>query len=74
VYRAVYNSPKPPPNRVTMGYQVIAAAKKVWVLVSGDGKEKIFAESLQSGSQTPFARVLKLRSKTEIYSDLQNSP
>jgi len=73
VYRAVFNSPKPPPNRVTLGYQTIAAAKDVWVLVSGDGKEKIFAESLQSGSQTPFARVLKLRSETKIFSDLKNS-
>jgi len=73
VYRAVHNSPKPPPNRVTMGYPVIAAAKNVWFLVSGDGKGKIFTESLQSGSQTPFARVLKLRSETKIFSDLQNS-
>ena len=61
VYRAVRQSPKPPPDRVTLGYQAIAAAKNVWVLVSGSGKEKIFAESIQSGSQTPFARVIKSR-------------
>lgn len=74
VYRAVRNSPKPPPNRVTLGYLAIAAAKNVWVLVSGDGKEKIFAESLQEGSQTPFARVLQMRSKTRISTSLQKSP
>ena len=35
VYRAVKNSPKPPPNRVTLGYAAIVAARQVWVLVSG---------------------------------------
>jgi len=74
VYRAVHDSPKPPPDRVTMGYAVIAAAKNVWVLVSGEGKEKIFAESLQTGSQTPFARVIKSRSMTKIFSDLPVYP
>ena len=38
VYRAVKNSPKPPPNRVTLGYAAIAAARQVWVLVSGCGQ------------------------------------
>ncbi len=38
IYRAVKNSPKPPPKRVTLGYAVIAVARQVWVLVSGAGK------------------------------------
>jgi 6-phosphogluconolactonase len=41
VYRAIGNSPKPPPNRVTLGYDTIAAAKNVWVLASGAGKEAV---------------------------------
>jgi 6-phosphogluconolactonase len=71
VYRAVRNSPKPPPNRVTLGYQAIAAAKNVWVLVSGEGKEQVFVESLKPEGKTPFARVLKSRGFTKIFSDLK---
>lgn len=70
VYRPV-TGPKPPPRRVTLGYPAIAAARAVWVLVSGAGKEKAFAESLKPTSKTPLGRVLKLRSHTRIFSDIQ---
>jgi 6-phosphogluconolactonase len=76
VYRAVVGS-KPPPNRVTLGYQAIAAAEQVWVLASGAGKERAFWDSyytlsnpLKPIAQTPFWRVLNLRRYTKIYSDI----
>ena len=70
VYRAVKNSPKPPPNRVTLGYAAIAAARQVWVLASGAGKERVLADSLKPTGRTPLARVLKLRSATKIFTDI----
>ncbi len=73
IYRAVKNSPKPPPNRVTLGYAVIAAAKRVWVLVSGTGKEAALRESLISKGRTPLARVTQFKTHTIIFSDFSLS-
>ena len=69
IYRAVKNSPKPPPNRVTLGYAAIAAARQVWVLVSGAGKETALRESLDAKGCTPLAQVTKIRTQTGIYCD-----
>jgi 6-phosphogluconolactonase len=69
IYRVVKNSPKPPPNRVTLGYTTITAAKQVWVLVSGAGKETALRESLSSKGRTPLARVAQFRTRTKIFCD-----
>jgi 6-phosphogluconolactonase len=69
IYRAVKNSPKSPPNRVTLGYTTITLAKQVWVLVSGAGKETALCESLSSQGRTPLARVTQFRTRTKIFSD-----
>ncbi|MEQ2009333.1 MAG: 6-phosphogluconolactonase [Limisphaerales bacterium] len=70
VYRAVTAS-KPPPRRITLGYAAIAAARKVWVLASGVGKETALRESLAPQGKTPLARVLRERSQTRIFTDLR---
>jgi 6-phosphogluconolactonase len=69
-YVHVDNSPKPPPNRISMTYPILAAAREVWTLVSGDGKSQALRESLRIGGQTPFARVLQSRRNSRIYSDV----
>ena len=69
VYRAVRNSPKPPPNRVTLGYSAIMSAKQVWVLASGAGKQAALRESLREGGETPLARVLRIRRGTRVFCD-----
>jgi len=66
----VDNSPKPPPNRITMTYPMLAAARQVWTLVTGDGKTEALRESLRPDGKTPFARVLRSRAVTRIYSDV----
>ena len=70
-FLAVGNSPKPPPKRISLSYAAIAAAKQVWVLVSGAGKETAFRESLKPDGQTPLARVMRSRFQTKIFSDIQ---
>ena len=69
VYRAVTAS-KPPPRRITLGYATLAAAREVWVLASGAGKEAALRESLSLGGTTPLARVLRGRERTCIFTDL----
>jgi 6-phosphogluconolactonase len=69
IYRVVNNSPKPPPNRVTLGYAEITAARQVWVLVSGAGKETALRESLGSQGRTPLARLTQFRTRTKIFCD-----
>lgn len=70
VYRGVHGFAKPPPERITIGYQTIAAARQVWMLASGTGKEQAFRDSLEPNGKTSFARVLRLRSLTRIFSDI----
>ena len=69
VYRSVTAS-KPPPRRITLGYAAIAAAREVWVLASGAGKEEALRESLSLSGTTPLARVLRGRERTCIFTDL----
>ena len=62
--------PKPPPQRLSLTFQVLAAAKEVWVLASGVGKEEALKESLRIGGNTPLAQLLSLRSHPRIMTDL----
>ncbi|MBI5801408.1 MAG: 6-phosphogluconolactonase [Verrucomicrobia bacterium] len=69
VYRAVTAS-KPPPRRITLGYAAIAAAREVWVLVSGPGKGEALRESLFPEPRTPLARALHERGRSRIFTDI----
>jgi 6-phosphogluconolactonase len=62
--------PKPPPERITLSYGIIAAARQVWVLASGQGKEAALRDSLAGGT-TPLARVLSERESTRIFCDFR---
>ena len=64
-------APKPPPQRITLSYCALAAARQVWVLVSGPGKERALAQSLSPTGQTPLARVVGSRGRTLILSDVR---
>jgi len=68
VYVAVNDSPKPPPDRITLTYPVIEAAKEAWALVSGAGKEQALKDSLEG--KTPLGRVIQSRRKTKIFSTI----
>jgi 6-phosphogluconolactonase len=70
-FLAVENSPKPPPKRISMSYAVIAAAKQVWILASGAGKEAALRESLEPDGHTPLARVIRSRPRAKIFTDIR---
>jgi 6-phosphogluconolactonase len=69
VYRGVVG-PKPPPFRVTLNYPALRAARRVWVLASGRGKEEALRASLGPEVQTPLGRLLRMRKETWILTDL----
>jgi len=61
--------PKPPPRRITLSYDVIVAARDVWILVSGQGKQAALARSLAPGGDTPLARVVQGHKAARIFCD-----
>jgi 6-phosphogluconolactonase len=69
-FLVIRNSPKPPPVRISLSFAAIAAAKKIWVLASGAGKEKAWQDSLAPVIFTPLGRILALRADTEVFTDL----
>lgn len=66
----VPDSPKPPPRRISLNYQAIIAAKQVWVLASGKGKEDALKKSLRQEGAMPLGRVLKARQSTQVFTDI----
>lgn len=54
---AVYNSPKPPPTRLSMTFPTLDAANEVWFVASGDGKAQAVAMALSGAGriQVPSA-------------------
>ncbi len=61
--------PKPPPDRITLGYGSIFAAREVWVLISGSGKAQMLRSVLGGTADVPLARLLKNRTITRIFAD-----
>jgi 6-phosphogluconolactonase len=69
-FLVIPHSPKPPAIRLSMSYAVIAAARQVWVLISGTGKDQALHDSLFLPCQTPLRRVTRLHPGTKIFTDL----
>jgi 6-phosphogluconolactonase len=66
--------PKPPPERVSLTYEALKAAKDIWVLVAGAGKAGMLQSCLsEAGSETqtlPLAQVIASRVQTELFSSV----
>ncbi|WP_435745147.1 6-phosphogluconolactonase [Nocardioides sp. SYSU DS0663] len=50
---AVHDSPKPPPQRVTLTYEALNRNRALWFLVSGDGKAEAVARALAGRAGQP---------------------
>lgn len=57
---AVHNSPKPPPNRISLTFRVIQSAREVWVIASGSEKAEVATLALTGAGpvQIPAAGAL----------------
>jgi 6-phosphogluconolactonase len=73
-FLVIRNSPKPPPNRLSLSYAALGAVRQVWVLASGAGKETALRQSLASPELTPLGRVIASRGKTVLFTDLPLDP
>jgi 6-phosphogluconolactonase len=69
IYRPVIG-PKPPPKRITLSFRTIQAAREVWVLISGKGKEASLRRALGSDPEIPLGKVIRERDSTLILTDL----
>jgi 6-phosphogluconolactonase len=64
---AVYNSPKPPADRVSLSAVVLSHAEQVLFLISGAGKQDAF-KLWQQGVELPVAQI-KPENGIKIYAD-----
>ena len=69
VYQAV-EATKPPPQRITLTFGALEAARAVWVLASGQGKEEALRISLEANGRTPLGELMRQRGCTRIYTDI----
>lgn len=65
LFRPVIGS-KPPPQRVTLSYGAIAAARNVLILVTGAGKREALQRALDCDLDLPVSRVLQMREETDL--------
>jgi 6-phosphogluconolactonase len=68
-FLVIENSPKPPPTRLSLSFKAITAARKVWALVSGTGKEAAFHDAMSLEGSTPLGRVIRAR-QVKVFSDI----
>jgi 6-phosphogluconolactonase len=57
---AVHDSPKPPPDRVSLTFETMARSRAVWFIASGEGKADAVARALAdegSVAETPARGV-----------------
>lgn len=64
---AVYNAPKPPPDRVSLSAAVLSSAKDLLFLISGANKQHAFKQ-WQQGDDLPVAQI-KPENGIKIYAD-----
>lgn len=69
LYRPVV-AVKPPPHRITLGYDAIVSARAVWALVSGEGKRAALEQAVSGAAGVPFAEVIRRRESTRILTDV----
>jgi 6-phosphogluconolactonase len=67
---AVFDSPKPPPRRLTLTMPVIANARRVIVVAFGASKAEALGEALKrQGSSLPVAQVLRSARSSLVLAD-----
>jgi 6-phosphogluconolactonase len=64
---AVYNSPKPPSDRVSLSAKVLSDADEVLFLISGAGKQEAY-KLWQQGADLPVAQI-QPKNGIKIYAD-----
>ncbi|CAI2352301.1 unnamed protein product [Caenorhabditis sp. 36 PRJEB53466] len=66
---AVFDSPKPPPTRVTLTMNIINHAKNVAFIITGKQKAEIVRGILEQNSDYPAAHVRPVNDKLDMFLD-----
>lgn len=61
---------KSPANRITLSYRVLAAAREIWIVISGKAKIKMLNEALMLSGQSPLVHLFSLRKHSRVFTDL----
>ncbi|QBX57161.1 6-phosphogluconolactonase [Nocardioides seonyuensis] len=56
---AVHDSPKPPPDRVSLTFEAMDRARAVWFMVSGEGKADAVAAALEVSDRLPTPEEIR---------------
>lgn len=71
---AVTDSPKPPAERLSLSYGVLANAREVIVAAFGDGKAFAMQQALENGqSQLPVARIIREAKSVHTFLDAESA-
>ena len=68
-FLAIMDSPKPPPQRITMGYALLNAARQVWVVVASGDKAAMLRSSVSNEGSSSLAKLIRMRTQTTILTD-----
>lgn len=73
-FYGVEDSPKPPPQRVTLSWPMLIAAARVWTLIPGQAKMPAVVQALDT-VDNPFGKLVALRStrSVRVFSDFHLS-
>lgn len=73
-FYGIEDSPKPPPQRVTLSWPMLIAAARVWTLIPGQAKMPAVKQALET-VDNPFGKLVALRasSSVRVYSDFHLS-
>jgi 6-phosphogluconolactonase len=64
---AVRNSPKPPPNRISLSFDGLNLAREIWVVASGEGKAEAVAMALGGAGRTQIPSAGALGTKRTLW-------
>jgi len=70
----VHDSPKPPPQRITLSLEVLRAARRCLLLATGAGKEQAIAGALAEPTTRVPASLLRRERLTVIVDDAASPP
>ena len=68
-FLAIMDSPKPPPQRITMGYGLLKAAKNIRVIVASGDKAAMLRSSMSEEGTSSLAKLVHMRTTTTILTD-----
>ena len=69
---AVTDSPKPPAQRLSLSFGVIAGSREVMVAAFGKGKAEVMQQALENATaEIPVARIVRQATQVRVFLDAE---